>query len=302
MTQRKRLLLICAMVLVMLLGIAATLYPILAAQYSESVRSEVRTQYKEIIEDTNDGELAGILSSAQDYNRKLFSGEIERLAWEDNGYFNQLRVPNTQVMCYVRIPKIDVDLPIYHGTDATTLNQGGGHLEVSSLPVGGLNTHAVISAHSGMAESRMFTDLELLEPGDVFYIDVLAQSLVYQIQSEDDIKVVLPTEVSDIQILQGEDLVTLITCTPYGVNSHRLLVRGHRIEINEQGPDDNSSLTSTENETAQGRSLWLEYYYKSIITGICASLLLMGVVIIVIIVRRRKRFVPSSDPEGDRDA
>jgi len=147
------------------------------------------------------------------------------------------------------IPKINVSLPVYHGIGTDALNIGAGHMPQSSLPVGGANTHAVISAHTGMASSPMFTDLELLVPGDTFQITVLGETLTYMIQSEADIRTVLPQQIDYVQIKENEDLVTLVTCTPYGVNSHRLLVRGIRIK-----PEESLDITVTEDAVQISRT------------------------------------------------
>ena len=149
-----------------------------------------------------------------------FSDEDEQI------YQSQLRLPDTDVMGYVVIPKIDVSLAIYHGTDDTVLHNGVGHIEGSSLPVGGIGTHSVLAGHRGLVSARLFTDLDRLVLGDTFQIRVLKEVLTYEV---DEIKTVLPSDSSILHIDSKEDYCTLMTCTPYGVNSHRLLVRGHRI-------------------------------------------------------------------------
>ena len=141
-------------------------------------------------------------------------------------YAEQLTVGG--VMCYIDIPKINVYLPVQHGTDAETLERAVGHVAGTSLPVGGSSTHAVLSAHSGMASSKLFSDIDQLEKGDIFYIHVLGDTLTYEV---DSINTVVPTDTSLLQIEDGKDYVTLVTCTPFGINTHRLLVRGHRIPV-----------------------------------------------------------------------
>lgn len=145
-------------------------------------------------------------------------------------YNSQLDIAGNGIIGYVIIPKIQVNLPIYHGTDAEVLDRGVGHLLGSSLPVGGKNTHTILSGHSGMASQKMFTDLEQLVPGDVFYLNVLGETMAYQVT---EINTVLPYETDLLGIVPGEDLCTLVTCTPYGINTHRLLVRGSRIPYEE---------------------------------------------------------------------
>ena len=170
-------------------------------------------------------------------------------------------------MGYVEIPKIQVNLPIYHGTDAEVLDRGVGHLLGSSLPVGGKNTHTILSGHSGMASQKMFTDLEQLSPGDIFYLNVLKETLAYQVT---EINTVLPYETDLLGIVPGEDLCTLVTCTPYGINTHRLLVRGSRIPYEE-------ALTLEEESVAAEavESTWEQNYAKGIIIGIVIALLLI---------------------------
>ena len=175
-------------------------------------------------------------------------------------------------MGYVEIPKISVKLPIYHGTENDSLERGIGHLLGSSLPVGGENTHTILSGHSGMASQKMFTDLEQLTTGDVFYLHVLDETLAYQVV---EINTVLPYDTSLLGIAPGEDLCTLVTCTPYGVNTHRLLVRGSRI------PYEEAELlmeeTASEETTA---SAWEEKYLQGVILGIAAALVLILVIAI----------------------
>ena len=167
-------------------------------------------------------------------------------------------------MGYVKIPKIQVNLPIYHGTDAEMLDRGVGHLLGSSLPVGGENTHTILSGHSGMASQKMFTDLEQLVPGDVFYLNVLGETLAYQVT---EINTVLPYETDLLGIVPGEDLCTLVTCTPYGINTHRLLVRGSRISYAEAAAPKEETAS-----TEPAASTWEAKYVQGILWGIAAAL------------------------------
>ncbi len=196
-----------------------------------------------------------------------FSHEAMELAAQD--YAHQLNITGSGIMGYVEIPSIAVTLPIYHGTADATLEKGVGHLLGSSLPVGGLGTHAVLTGHSGMASQKMFSDLEQLKTGDVFYLDVLGERLAYQV---DDIHVVQPYDTSLLEIVPGEDYCTLVTCTPYGVNTHRLLVRGSRIpwEGTEEKVDETVKAEPHE-------STWEREYLK----GICIAI---GIVVVVGIV------------------
>ena len=202
------------------------LYPLVGELLSEKYHSDVETTYTAAIEDADNAELTAQREAAAQYNAMLSGAAITEggasappLAYEE-----QLTVGS--VMCYVEVPKIDVYLPVQHGTDAKTLEHAVGHVVGTSLPVGGSSTHAVLSAHSGMSGAKLFSDIELLETGDIFYIHVLGDTLAYRV---DNIATVLPADTALLQIEEGRDYVTLVTCTPFGVNTHRLLVRGHRV-------------------------------------------------------------------------
>ena len=202
------------------------LYPLVGELLSEKYHSSVETTYTAAIEDTDDAELTAQRQAAQQYNAMLANAAISEggASAPPLAYAQQLTVGGA--MAYVDIPKINVYLPVQHGTDADTLEKSVGHVVGTSLPVGGSSTHAVLSAHSGLASSKLFSDIDQLAVGDVFYIRVLGDTLVYEV---DSIHTVLPTDTSLLQIEDGKDYVTLVTCTPFGVNTHRLLVRGHRV-------------------------------------------------------------------------
>ena len=203
------------------------LYPLVGELLSEKYHSDIETAYTAAIADTDDIELTAQREAAERYNAML-SGAATITEGGASApplpYAEQLTVGG--VMCYIDIPKINVYLPVQHGTDADTLERAVGHVVGTSLPVGGSSTHAVLSAHSGMASSKLFSDIDQLTEGDVFYIHVLGEVLAYKV---DAIHAVLPTDTSLLQIEDGKDQVTLVTCTPFGVNTHRLLVRGHRV-------------------------------------------------------------------------
>ena len=202
-------------------------YPLAGELVSDKYHSDVETTYTAAIEDTDAAELTAQREAAEQYNAML-SGAATITEGGASApplaYAQQLTVGG--VMAYVDIPKINVYLPVQHGTDADTLERAVGHVVGTSLPVGGSSTHAVLSAHSGMASSKLFSDIDQLTEGDTFYIHVLGDTLAYRI---DAINTVLPTDTSLLQIEDNKDLVTLVTCTPFGVNTHRLLVRGHRV-------------------------------------------------------------------------
>lgn len=210
-----------------LLALGLLLYPLLGELVSERYHSDVETVYTTAIAGTDDAELANQRRAAEMYNAML-RGEAAVSAGGASAspmlYAEQLSVGGA--MCYIDIPKIGVYLPVRHGTGAETLERTVGHVVGTSLPVGGSSTHAVLSAHSGMASAKLFSDIDQLAEGDTFYIHVLGEVLAYEV---DQIATVLPSDTSLLQIEDGQDLVTLVTCTPFGVNTHRLLVRGHRV-------------------------------------------------------------------------
>ena len=201
-------------------------YPLAGELVSDKYHSDVETTYTAAIEDTDAAELTAQREAAEQYNTMLSGAAITEggASAPPLAYAQQLTVGG--VMCYVEIPKIGVYLPVEHGTSADTLEKSVGHVVGTSLPVGGASTHAVLSAHSGMASSKLFSDIDQLAEGDVFYIHVLGEVLAYKV---DAIHTVLPTDTSLLQIEDSKDLVTLVTCTPFGVNTHRLLVRGQRV-------------------------------------------------------------------------
>lgn len=210
-------------------GVAALglmLYPLAGELVSEKYHSDVETTYTAAIEDTDAVELTAQRQAAEQYNAMLSGTTITEggASAPPLAYAQQLTVGG--VMAYVDIPKINVYLPVQHGTDADTLEKSVGHVVGTSLPVGGESTHAVLSAHSGMASSKLFSDIDQLAVGDTFYIHVLGEVLAYEV---DAIHTVLPTDTHLLQIEDGKDYVMLVTCTPFGINTHRLLVRGHRV-------------------------------------------------------------------------
>ena len=219
-----------------LLALGLTLYPVISNYVNQKYASTIQTAYQEILNQTDDSEIQKAKERAHAYNQTLVPGTAgegftqEAIQSASENYVNQLDLSGSGIMGYVEIPKISVNLPIYHGSDAETLERGTGHLLGSSLPVGGESTHAVITGHSGMASQKMFTDLEQLAPGDVFYLRVLDEVLAYQVE---EVNKVLPHDTSLLGITPGEDRCTLVTCYPTGVNTHRLLVRGTRIPYEE---------------------------------------------------------------------
>ena len=249
------------------MAVGLLLYPLIGELVSEKYHSDVETTYTAAIEDTDDTELTAQREAAEQYNVML-SGTMTisegGASAPPLAYAEQLTVGG--VMCYIDIPKINVYLPVQHGTDAETLERAVGHVVGTSLPVGGSNTHAVLSAHSGMASSKLFSDIDQLEKGDIFYIHVLGEVLAYEV---DAINTVLPTDTSLLQIEDGKDLVTLVTCTPFGVNTHRLLVRGHRVPY---VPEREAEAAETQKAT----SSWTQHYLTGLGIGLGAVAVVGG--------------------------
>ena len=265
---KKNVITICAAVL-FLTALGLTLYPLVSNYVNQKYASKIQTAYQEIIQQTDDSVLQEARQRAIAYNLAITPGTADAYSEESlssaaKNYDDQLDIAGNGIMGYVEIPKIQVNLPIYHGTDAEVLDRGVGHLLGSSLPVGGENTHTILSGHSGMASQKMFTDLEQLAQGDVFYLNVLNETLAYQVT---EINTVLPYETDLLGIAPGEDLCTLVTCTPYGVNSHRLLVRGSRIPYEEVAVMEEKTAS-----TEQAASTWEVKYLQGILWGIAAAL------------------------------
>ena len=214
------------------IGVFLLLYPTVSEHINALHRSRAIRNYNEITESLSDEEHDRILEAAKEYNKKLAKAEDPITEPKKvPGYDETLDITGTGIMGYVTIDKIKVELPIYHGVDDNVLQIAAGHLPGSSFPIGGKGTHAVLSGHRGLPSARLFTDLDKLEEGDIFRITVMSDVLTYQI---DQIKTVKPYEIDDLKIDPNKDQCTLFTCTPYGINSHRLLVRGVRVETKEE--------------------------------------------------------------------
>lgn len=310
MKKKNKIIAIVIAVLFFFISLGLILYPVWSSWYLDQHEAELELHYQEELEEKGDDELTEAWKQAEEYNKAILPGaqsedgafsQESQLAAAQN-YGSMLNINGDSIMGFIEIPKIDVDLPIYHGTAEDTIERGAGHLVGSSLPIGGESTHSIITAHSGMASRRMFTDLEDLVEGDVFYIKVLGKTLAYQV---DQIKVVLPHEIADLTIIEGEDYVTLITCTPYAVNTHRLLVRGTRIpyeeaeEIVEQTPEDPGTI-----------STWERGYFKGIVKGlllavVCVFVLLFFYSIFRFVVSKTKKksqkVIPQEDDKNQSD-
>lgn len=226
---KKRKMSTILIVFFLLTGLSLLLYPTVSDWWNNMHQSRAITSYQNDVVELEEESYEEVLRQAQGYNAALPRDNTRFLPTEEQSaaYQEALNISGNGIMGYIEIPSISVELPIYHGTEETVLQVAVGHVEGSSLPVGGAGTHCVLSGHRGLPSARLFTDLDQLQEGDTFQLHVLDEVLTYEV---DQINVVEPDDVSLLAISEEEDLCTLVTCTPYGVNSHRLLVRGHRIE------------------------------------------------------------------------
>lgn len=271
------------LVLAFLIGLSLLLYPTVSDYWNSFHQTRAVTTYSEDVANISDEDYEGLLEEARAYNEALYEkGAHWTLTEEELEEYNSiLDMSSTGVMGYIDIPKINCTLPIYHGTGDVALQKGAGHLEGSSFPVGGESTHAVLSSHRGLTAARLFTDLDQLTAGDIFTITVLNEVLTYEV---DRILTVLPTELDALTIEAGMDYCTLVTCTPYGINTHRLLVRGHRIDTEEI-----SEVRVT------GDAILLE---SSVIAPLVAVPILTALLIILLIATRKRQMpVKGSDPK-----
>ncbi|MDY2629455.1 MAG: class C sortase [Lachnospiraceae bacterium] len=221
---------------IFIVGLSLLLYPSVSDYWNFFHQTRAIASYAEAVARIDDTDYEKMWEDAQEYNKTLLN-KSNRWSLSDEEwdiYYGLLNVSGNGIIGYIEIPQINVSLPVYHGVDEAVLQIAVGHIEGSSLPVGGAGTHCVISGHRGLPSAKLFTDLDQLKEGDVFMIRVLDETLTYEV---DQIRIVEPDDLSSLEILEGEDLCTLVTCTPYGVNTHRLLVRGHRIENLENSSD-----------------------------------------------------------------
>ena len=216
------------LVLMLFIGVCVLLYPALSQYWNSKTQTHAVDNYQDILDSLQKEDYTKYFEEADHYNAALRNLDVPLMEYGQLTEYNQiLNVSGTGVMGYITIEKLGVELSLYHGTSDSVLNIACGHMEGTSLPVGGESTHSVLSAHRGLPHAKLFTDLDKMELGDVFTITILDRTLTYQV---DQIKVVNPNEIDEVHIIEGEDHCTLLTCTPYGINSHRLLVRGTRIE------------------------------------------------------------------------
>lgn len=293
----RRILPLIFIALIFLAGIVLVVYPMVSNTLYERDQSTVLAEYDETVAQAEQSELEEALELARDYNRQLLEGSVFltdpfdpnlQLDPTVKPYADLLNLEGDGMMGYVEVPKIDVYLPIYHGTTSEVLEKGVGHLQNTSLPVGGESTHAVLTGHTGLSGKRLFTDLTEVEVGDVFYLHILGQTLAYQV---DRIDIVDPDDTALLQVETGEDLVTLVTCYPYGINTQRLLVRGTRISYEE----------AVEQQVAQGTmspgdSVWVRQYRKAILVCVAVYVPLTAVVVLLLLRRRKKSERQAQDP------
>ena len=232
-------LLTLVIIIIFLVGAGVLFYPTFSNLWNTYRNNQLISKYSQTVQDIPEADYSAMWEAAREYNRQhtvntivdVFNEENEEEYEMSHPYDVLLDPSGNGIMGYINIPKINVQLAIYHGVGEHALENGVGHIEGTSLPIGGESTHAVLSAHRGLPQAKLFTDLDQMEEGDMFFITVLDEKLAYQV---DQIKTVLPEETDDLAIVDGEDYCTLVTCTPYGVNSHRMLVRGKRVELTQE--------------------------------------------------------------------
>ncbi len=286
--MKRRYITIVIAGVIFLLALLLTLYPVISNLYNQRHQSEIVTAYEEVLQQADTQDLERIWELAVAYNKAIVPGTAKEVysqaaliaASED--YDSQLNVSGNGIMGHIEIPQIRVNLPIYHGTGTDTLERGIGHLLGSSLPVGGTGTHAIITGHSGLASQKMFTDLEQLQEGDVFYLHVLNEVLAYQVFHKE---AVLPHDTSKLGIVPDEDYCTLITCYPTGVNTHRLLVQGTRIPY-EKAEEIQQQVITIEEEPV---SNWESQYMLGVWLGIWLMLLAALVYILYLMFQRKSK-------------
>lgn len=270
--MKKRRLTTILLVLVFLAGLSLLLYPSFSNYWNSMHQSHAISQYTEEVANLDEENYEQILEDAKKYNQTLLKkgNRYQMTKEEQKVYESLLNISGSGVMGYIEIPKINCTLPLYHGTDEAVLQIAAGHIAGTSLPVGGEGTHCVLSGHRGLPSARLFTDIDKLAEGDTFVIQVLNETLTYEV---DKISIVLPQELEALEILQGKDLCTLVTCTPYGVNTHRLLVRGHRVE----------NLEETARVTADALQI------EPVLVAPLAAVPMLLILLIILVIRTRKR-------------
>lgn len=259
------------MVLLLIIGTGLFLYPTIGDMYNRHVASVAVKHEDQAVQALSEDDIEEVFWEAEEYNRMVYENGLLRVSgMENDGYEDTLNVTGEGIMCSLNIPRIGIELPVYHGTSEEVLQSAAGHYHGSSLPCGGEDTHCIITGHTGLTSAKLFTDLARLREGDMFFIKVLGEVHAYRVIS---VKVVLPYEMESLVIEPGRDLVTLVTCTPYGINTHRLLVTGERTRY--ERPD-----------LARARAVSMDGYPLTFIL-IVSAVLIMAAVLMIIIIRRR---------------
>ena len=288
---RPRLRQLLLPILIILLGMSVLLYPVIATQWNNIQQQLVTEEYAKFVEEQPEEVRNEMFEAALRYNAEhtgtpILDPWLAQVA-EDNGdyqaYLEQLKTNGA--MAQIIVPSAKVKLPVYHGSDEKTLQKGVGHLFGTSLPVGGTSTHSVLTGHTGLTNATLFDNLTDVTVGDAIYLNVLGNRLKYEV---DQLNVVLPNEIDQLAVVEGQDLVTLITCTPYGINSHRLLVRGHRVPME---PSDEKLLDE------QGGLTWQWWMLAAI--GVCALVLVLMLVWVIRAIRRNRRAEPTEEVDSD---
>lgn len=295
----KRKLAVCGIVLIFLAGIGVLSYPLVSSVINNYVSRSSVEEYTKKVAQLPDQKTGELIEEAKKYNNSLSNNLIltdpfDQEAFQKIGadYQKVLNINDDGLIGYIDIPKINVYLPIYHGTDSKVLAKGAGHLQNTSLPVGGESTHSIISAHSAYPCETFFDYLTDMQVGDEFYIHILDRTLKYQV---DQIKVILPEEVNSLRIVKGEDLVTLLTCMPYSVNTHRLLVRGKRVEYDDtKYAETGVSLASFDN----GYIFLLGYKIPYVVAGVVIAVFVAVVVLVIVLIVKRSRKKAKSESDN----
>lgn len=296
--KSEKILLIIAIIFI-IVGTGIFLYPSISNYFAEKNHVEAIRNYDKIVVGIGEDSLKEEKEKAQTYNENLSGDPVHDPFVFGSGYAlpenykEVLNLSEDGIMGYIQIPKISVDLPIYHGTSEEVLEKGVGHIQNTSVPIGGNSTHSVLTGHTGLPNAELFTRLDELVVGDIFYIHVLNEILTYKVY---EIKVVLPDNIDELRITSGEDLVTLVTCTPYGVNSHRLLVKAKRVEYEDYTENNNSgNTTETSNNSntinnVETKKTNKQYYLTGIQIGtVILIIVLITTLIVGIIIKRSKK-------------
>ena len=262
------------MVIGLVVGIGLLVYPSVANYWNSFHQTHALIQYVDAVSDMSREEYKKILDDAKEYNEKLTeSGILWNMTDSEKAeYEKELSIDSTGIMGYISIPKVHIKLPIYHGTSESVLQVAIGHIEGSSLPVGGKGTHCIVSGHRGLPSAKLFTDVDKIKEGDTWTMTVLNETITYEC---DQIRIVEPEDLSELQIVPGEDLCTLVTCTPYGINTHRLLIRGHRVA----NADGTADITAD--------AIQIEPVYIAPVLAVPA-LILLFLIFIIATIRARK--------------